>query len=159
MRAIVVAGAGDDFCSGFDIIARNAEGGPKPRVGSLQRRLPSHANRLVPLVMSVQTPVVCAVRGPAGTSHLGIMRSDGSELREITEGETLDLAPTWIPGKEQIVFQSAGLGRDRDGTFMGYGSISIQKLDLATSAMTTLVEDERFDHLVPRMAPDGGLLV
>lgn len=72
VRAIVLAGSGDDFCAGFDIIGRNALGAPKPRVGSLQRRLPSHAHRLIPLIAEVQTPVVCAVRGWAAGIGLNI---------------------------------------------------------------------------------------
>jgi 2-(1,2-epoxy-1,2-dihydrophenyl)acetyl-CoA isomerase len=35
----------------------------KPRTGSIQRRLPAQAHRLVPLLCSVQVPVVCKVRG------------------------------------------------------------------------------------------------
>lgn len=63
IRAILITGAGDDFCSGFDLVARNGAGGGRPRVGSIQRRLPSQAHRLIPLVCSVQVPVVTAVRG------------------------------------------------------------------------------------------------
>lgn len=63
VRAILLSGAGEDFCAGADIVARNAPGGERPRVGSIQRRLPAQAHRLVPLVLSVQVPVVCAVQG------------------------------------------------------------------------------------------------
>lgn len=62
VRCIRIAGGGDDFCSGYDLVARNA-GGERPRVGSIQRRLPGQAHRLVPLVLDTQIPVVCAVRG------------------------------------------------------------------------------------------------
>ena len=63
VRAILLDSAGDDFCSGFDIVARNAPGGGRPRVGSIQRRMPLQANRLVPAMLSTQVPIVCAVRG------------------------------------------------------------------------------------------------
>ena len=63
VRAIEVRSSGDHFCGGADIVARNAPGGGRPRVGSIQRRLPSLAHRLIPTVLSVQIPVVCAVRG------------------------------------------------------------------------------------------------
>ncbi len=50
VRVVVIAGAGDHFCSGVDIVARNAATGDrKPRAGSIQRRLPSQAHRLIPL--------------------------------------------------------------------------------------------------------------
>jgi 2-(1,2-epoxy-1,2-dihydrophenyl)acetyl-CoA isomerase len=63
VRVIVLAGEGKHFCSGADIVARNAPGGKRPRAGSIQRRLPSQAHRLIPLIATVQTPVVCAVQG------------------------------------------------------------------------------------------------
>ena len=63
VRCIRIAGGGDDFCSGYDLVARNSPGGERPRVGSIQRRLPGQAHRLVPLVLDTQIPVVCAVRG------------------------------------------------------------------------------------------------
>ena len=63
VRVIVISGAGDHFCSGFDIVSRNAGDGARPRVGSIQRRLPSQAHRLIPLILTTQTPVVCRVQG------------------------------------------------------------------------------------------------
>jgi len=67
VRVVVLEGTGDDFCSGADIVARNAPApdgtSRKPRAGSIQRRLPTQAHRLIPLLCSVQVPVVCKVRG------------------------------------------------------------------------------------------------
>jgi 2-(1,2-epoxy-1,2-dihydrophenyl)acetyl-CoA isomerase len=63
VRVIVISAAGDHFCSGFDIVSRNTGDGARPRVGSIQRRLPSQAHRLIPLILTTQTPVVCRVQG------------------------------------------------------------------------------------------------
>jgi 2-(1,2-epoxy-1,2-dihydrophenyl)acetyl-CoA isomerase len=63
VRVIVIEGAGEHFCAGADIIARNASSDRKPRTGSIQRRLPNQAHRLIPLLRSVQIPVVAKVRG------------------------------------------------------------------------------------------------
>jgi 2-(1,2-epoxy-1,2-dihydrophenyl)acetyl-CoA isomerase len=47
-------------------VARNpADGAPRPRAGSIQRRLPTQAHQLIPLVCEIQVPVVCKVRGVA----------------------------------------------------------------------------------------------
>ena len=63
VRVILISAAGDHFCSGFDILTRNSGDEKRPRVGSIQRRLPSQAHRLIPLILSTQTPVVCRVQG------------------------------------------------------------------------------------------------
>ena len=63
VRALLIAGDGPDFCSGFDIVGRNAGRGAASRVGAIQRRLPSQAHRLIPLLLELQVPVVAAVQG------------------------------------------------------------------------------------------------
>jgi 2-(1,2-epoxy-1,2-dihydrophenyl)acetyl-CoA isomerase len=73
VRALLIAGEGRDFCSGFDIVARNAGGGPRPRVGAIQRRLPSQAHRLIPLLLELQVPVVAAARGYAAGIGLQLL--------------------------------------------------------------------------------------
>jgi 2-(1,2-epoxy-1,2-dihydrophenyl)acetyl-CoA isomerase len=65
VRAVLLAGTGTDFCSGFDIVGRNSAAGDRPRVGAIQRRLPAQAHRLIPILYDLQVPVVAAVRGYA----------------------------------------------------------------------------------------------
>jgi 2-(1,2-epoxy-1,2-dihydrophenyl)acetyl-CoA isomerase len=73
VRAILLTGTGEHFCSGADILARNVPGnGERPRVGSIQRRLPWQAHRLIPVLLECQTPVVCAVRGWAAGIGLSL---------------------------------------------------------------------------------------
>jgi len=62
LRVVVLSGNGADFCSGADWVAANAAG-IRPRTGSLQRRVPLQAHRLIELLTALQLPVVCAVRG------------------------------------------------------------------------------------------------
>jgi 2-(1,2-epoxy-1,2-dihydrophenyl)acetyl-CoA isomerase len=107
VRVIVLAGEGDHFCSGFDIVGRNAAAPSeaRPRVGSIQRRLPSQAHRLIPLLASVQTPVVCRVQGwAAGIGlHLALasdfaVAADDARLWEpfSERGFTPDSGGTWL---------------------------------------------------------------
>jgi 2-(1,2-epoxy-1,2-dihydrophenyl)acetyl-CoA isomerase len=105
VRVILVTGSGDHFCAGFDIVGRNAASGERPRAGSVQRRLPSQAHRLIPLVTSVQTPVVCAVRGwVAGIGLHLVLAADFAVAAEDVQlwepfserGFTPDSGGTWL---------------------------------------------------------------
>lgn len=105
VRVIVLAGAGDHFCGGADIVARNAPGGGRPRVGSVQRRVRSLAHRLIPLVVSTQTPVVCRVQGwaagigfqLAAAADVTVAAADARFWEPFVErGFTPDSGATWL---------------------------------------------------------------
>jgi 2-(1,2-epoxy-1,2-dihydrophenyl)acetyl-CoA isomerase len=105
VRCIVLAGAGEHFCGGADIVARNTPGGERPRVGSIQRRLPAQAHRLIPLVLTVQVPVVCRVQGWAAgigfqlalAADFTVAASDARFWQPFTErGFTPDSGATWL---------------------------------------------------------------
>jgi len=91
------------------------------------------------------------------TANLGVMNGDGSDFREISEGDSLDLAPRWVPGGKYLVFQTAGLGRDAAGRFSGYGPFAVQQLDLDSGDLATLAEDADSDLLGPQLTPSGDL--
>ena len=77
VRVIRIDADGPDFCAGSDLIANNARSERKPRVGSTQRRLPNKANRLIPLMLETQVPIVAVVRGwAAGLGFHLAMASD-----------------------------------------------------------------------------------
>jgi 2-(1,2-epoxy-1,2-dihydrophenyl)acetyl-CoA isomerase len=105
VRCILLTGAGDDFCSGFDIISRNESAEGRPRVGGIQRRLPGLTHRLVPLLLDTQVPVVCAVRGWAAgiglhlvlASDFAVVASDARLWEPFTtRGFTPDSGGTWL---------------------------------------------------------------
>ena len=106
VRVILLSGAGDHFCSGFDIVARNRDATEsRPRAGSIQRRLPSQAHRLIPLLLSVQTPIVCRAHGwVAGIGlHLAlaadftVVAEDARLWEPFTErGFTPDSGGSWL---------------------------------------------------------------
>jgi 2-(1,2-epoxy-1,2-dihydrophenyl)acetyl-CoA isomerase len=65
LRAIHLRGAGDDFCSGADLVASNSGDRQRPRTGDILRRIPHAANRVIELVHGIHLPVVISVRGVA----------------------------------------------------------------------------------------------
>lgn len=91
-------------------------------------------------------------------SNLAVLNADGSDLREISEGDSLDLAPRWVPGVgRRLVFQSAGLGRDAAGRYSGTSPFAVQQLDLESGEITPLAEDPEADLLGPQQTADGTL--
>ncbi|MGZ4709921.1 MAG: enoyl-CoA hydratase/isomerase family protein [Acidimicrobiales bacterium] len=115
VRVIVLGGAGDHFCAGADIVARNApataaaagsaDPPPRPRVGRIQRRVPSSAHRLIPMMLNVQTPIVCRVQGWAAgigfqlalAADFTLAADDATFWEPFTErGFTPDSGATWM---------------------------------------------------------------
>ena len=98
------------------------------------------------------------VRSPDGTSHLATMAAEGRGLKEITEGDAVDEAPFWVPGgNNAILFQSAGVGRNQQGAFTGLSTYAIQKIDIDSGKMETILEEDTNDLLSPRQGADGSL--
>jgi hypothetical protein len=95
----------------------------------------------------------------AGTmANLAVLKTDGSGLTEITDGESLDQAPRWVPGPgRRLVFQSAGLARDSRLRVAGAGPFAVHLLDLDSNEMQCLAQDPKFDFLGPRIDSDGTL--
>ena len=106
IRVVVISGAGEHYCGGFDIVARNADiDAPSPRVGSIQRRLPTQTHRLIPLMLSVQVPIVSLVRGWAAglglqlvlASDFALVADDASLWQPFTQrGFTPDSGASWM---------------------------------------------------------------
>jgi 2-(1,2-epoxy-1,2-dihydrophenyl)acetyl-CoA isomerase len=105
VRVVVLEGSGEHFCAGADVVARNAGRESRPRTGSIQRRLPVQAHRLIPLIVSVQTPVVCKVRGWAAgigfqlalAADFTIAAEDARFWEPFAErGFTPDSGATWL---------------------------------------------------------------
>ena len=111
-----------------------------------------------PSIHSETGEIACSLTGRDGSSNIAVMSDQGEGMAEVTEGDSMDLAPSWIPGtKRRLVFQSAGLARDSQGLFRGYGPFAVHLLDLDQGRMDTLCEDPQTDYLWPKMREDGAL--
>lgn len=105
VRVIRIDADGPVFCAGSDLVTNNARSERKPRVGSTQRRLPNKANRLIPLMLETQVPIVAVVRGwAAGLGfHIALasdfcVAADDSRFWEpfMTRGFTPDSGAAWL---------------------------------------------------------------
>src|SRR5581483_565686 len=90
VRCILVTAEGDHFCSGFDIVGRNAAG-QRARVGAIQRRLPSEAHRLIPVLCTTQVPIVVAA------CDFAVLADDARVWEPFSHrGFTPDSGGTWL---------------------------------------------------------------
>jgi 2-(1,2-epoxy-1,2-dihydrophenyl)acetyl-CoA isomerase len=154
VRAIVLTGAGDHFCSGFDIVARNNEGGDKPRVGSIQRRLPVQSHRLVAVLMTVQVPVVAVVRGwcagvglhVALAADFTVVADDARLWEPFTDrGFTPDSGATWllprrigeVRAREMLLLGRAVSGAEAEDWGMVHRAVPTADLDAEAAALVT----------------------
>jgi hypothetical protein len=129
--------------------------------GTEERRLwNDNRTRIRHVSMSSTTGnLVFSILHQNGTANIGVKIDDEGGVKELTEGDSFDTAPRWLPGdSRKIVFQSAGIGRNREGHFLALGPFSIQQLDAETGDMTIVQEDAAYDYLAPQFLPDGSLL-
>jgi 2-(1,2-epoxy-1,2-dihydrophenyl)acetyl-CoA isomerase len=159
VRAIHLSGAGDHFCGGADIVARNAGDQPRPRVGAIQRRLPSQAHLLLPLLCSVQAPVVCAVRGWAAGIGLQIATAADFTVAATdarfwepfsARGFTPDRGATWL------LPRAIGVARAREMLLLGreVGGAEAEEWGLVHRAVPAVEVDRVSDELAATLA-DG----
>ena len=164
LRVIVLSGTGDDFCSGFDVVGRNQPRGERPRVGSIQRRLPTQAHRLIPLMLEVEVPVVCVVRGWAvGIGFQLALAADFTVAARdarfwqpfVSRGFTPDGGAAWL------VPRTVGLARARELLILGreLSGSEAEAWGLIHRAVDSERLDEEAEALVARLAASATVAV
>jgi 2-(1,2-epoxy-1,2-dihydrophenyl)acetyl-CoA isomerase len=156
LRVVVLSSTGDDFCSGSDWVAANASG-EKPRTGSVQRRIPLQAHRIIALLFEIQLPVVAAVQGWAAglgcqialASDFTVAAEDGRFwLPFVKRGFTPDSGATWLVprlvgvarAKELLLLGRPISGADAASWGMIHRSVRAAEL---TGAVDSLVDELR----------------
>ena len=121
LRVVVIRGAGENFCSGADWVSQNT-GEARPRSGSIQRRTPLQAHRLIELLIAIQLPVVCVVQGWAAGLGCQLalaadftLAADSSRFWEpfLDRGFSPDSGATWL------LPRLVGLARARELLLLG----------------------------------------
>ncbi len=156
VRVVHLQGEGDHFCSGFDL-AERTPGPDRPRVGSVHRRMNSHVNRLIPAMLSCQTPIVCTARGWVIGLGLDILlASDFAVVADdarlwapfTTFGFTPDSGATWL------IPRLAGVARAREMLMLGekVSGADAASWNLVHRAVTASNLDAVSKELVNRLA-------
>jgi len=157
LRAILLRSSGGDFCAGADWVARNTGDGPRARAGSIQRRTPVQAHRLIALLLEVQLPVVCGVRGwAAGLGFQLALAADFTVASEtsrfwepfLQRGFSPDSGATWL------VPRLVGIARAKELLLLGRelsGAEAAQWGLIYRSVADDRVDDE-VEEVVGRLA-------
>lgn len=127
--------------------------------GSEEQRLLHTADyRVREIIADEKGERLACVFDHRGYSTIAVMRADGSDPSEATEGDSSDLAPSWVPGSpDRVLFQSAGIGRNAAGYALARGPFAIHELDLSAGEVRTLLEDPAADLMGPRQDAHGQL--
>jgi 2-(1,2-epoxy-1,2-dihydrophenyl)acetyl-CoA isomerase len=129
LRVVLITATGPDFCSGADWVAANKDSAVRPRPGNLQRRTALQAHRLIELLVHVQLPVVCEVRGwAAGLGCQIALAADFTTAAESsrfwlpfsTRGFSADSGSTWL------VPRLVGVARARELLLLGRDISGVQ---------------------------------
>jgi 2-(1,2-epoxy-1,2-dihydrophenyl)acetyl-CoA isomerase len=163
IRVIALTGAGENFCSGFDLGQRGG-GGETPRAGSTQRRMRWQVNRLIPTMLETQTPIVTAARGWAIGLGLNMLLAsdfavvaDDARLRApfATMGFTPDSGGSWL------IPRFAGIARAKELIMLGREISGVQAADwgMVHQAVPAAQIDTTAEGLVDELASSATVAV
>jgi 2-(1,2-epoxy-1,2-dihydrophenyl)acetyl-CoA isomerase len=145
LRVVHLTSAGDDFCSGADWVATNTTGGEKPRTGSIQRRTPVQAHRLIAVITELQLPVVCTVRGWA--AGLGCQLALAADFTVAADDSRF-----WLP------FTKRGFTPDSGATWIVPRLIGVARAkELLLLGRPVTGADAAAWGMIHRAVPDGDL--
>ena len=99
------------------------------------------------------------VCGNEATSAVGTLDIVTGELKTLTGGDSRDANPYFSPVDPGLLyFDSAGVGRDSEGNFTGkYAPSEICTIDLSTMDIKTVLHDEKFSYIKPKIAQNGDI--
>ncbi len=102
--------------------------------------------------------LTCTKTYPTGITNLATLDPNSHRPMDLTEGDSVDVAPRWVAHKEKaIVYQSAGVSRNSQGYVANRKPFAILELDFKRQNVNTLAEDPKSDLLGPQCTEDGWL--
>jgi hypothetical protein len=102
--------------------------------------------------------IVVSVQDYLWERHLALFEAKSSRYRKITEGDCFDENPVWGKRAERsIYYDSAGVGKDGDGRFLGLGEKVINRLDLDSGTICELVSVPKHDCFLPKVDSEDTL--
>jgi hypothetical protein len=101
---------------------------------------------------------VAAVVTEDGSVDLELLNSQGSFTKNLTGGDSCDSNPVFSrKNSNHVLYQSAGIARDEDGTHFAYSPESVNRIDIETGQITEVIADQEHDYLLPREDAHGNV--
>jgi hypothetical protein len=102
--------------------------------------------------------VACSTPKRDGSSSIAVMSVDATDYGELTEGDSLDFNPSWVPGeRRELVYASSGIARDQQGNARSFAPTVIHRLDVDAAQLEVIAEEKGADLIRPAMTADGTL--
>ena len=106
----------------------------------------------------VNGQIIVASRGKETLGKLELIDDATRRRAQITAGDGHDSNPSHDATMRGIVyFQSSGIGRNEHGAIVALGPAAIHRFDQASGEMTTVLEDDDWDYLLPKTDATGAL--
>ena len=101
--------------------------------------------------------IALAVGESTRERHLAVVTTDGTDVAACTEGESRDANPKWSRREANVIlYDSCGLGYDRNMQFVQYGPRSVYRVNVKTGALEEILEgNEKAEYMRPFEAADG----
>ena len=90
--------------------------------------------------------------------HLALFGEEKANFRIMTEGESVDITPSFSRSNPNIIhFSSAGFYIDKNSGGAKYSSYALCRYDIVSNDITEIQTDEKYDFILPRQTADGKL--
>lgn len=84
--------------------------------------------------------------------NIALLTMEKARLKQITEGDSCDNNPTWSKVDSGVIYyDSAGIGRNKQGMPICLGPRSIHRLDLNTAELEEVVAMKNYDCYLPKL--------
>lgn len=78
--------------------------------------------------------------------------------KSLTSGDSRDSNPSFSKSnKDEILYQTAGIGRNEEGFVWGYSPEAISKVNINSGEIVTLLADDKYDYLSPKDDRQGNV--
>jgi hypothetical protein len=92
------------------------------------------------------------------SADIELLDNQASYEKSLTSGDSRDSNPCFSRSNpENVLYQTAGIGRDEQGFLWGYGPEAVNKVNIHSGEITALLADEKYDYLSPKDDQQGNV--